>query len=72
MCTSVEILGKFRLIFSKSTSHHLLKPLFLRIETSAGHGAGKPTSKLLEEAADALSFMLYNMKVLAIYDSMKN
>ncbi len=39
------------------------KPVLIRIETSAGHGAGKPTSKLLEEAADMLSFMLYEMRV---------
>lgn len=42
-------------------------PVLIRIETSAGHGAGKPTSKLLEEASDILSFMLYNMKMKAIY-----
>jgi prolyl oligopeptidase len=39
------------------------QPVLIRIETSAGHGAGKPTSKLLEEAADMLSFMLYQMKI---------
>jgi prolyl oligopeptidase len=39
------------------------KPQLVRIETSAGHGAGKPTSKLLEESADMLSFMFYNMGV---------
>jgi prolyl oligopeptidase len=39
------------------------RPTLIRIETSAGHGAGKPTAKLLEEAADMLSFMLYEMKV---------
>jgi len=38
------------------------EPVIIRIETSAGHGAGKPTSKAIEEAADALSFMLFNMK----------
>jgi prolyl oligopeptidase len=38
-------------------------PVLIRIDTSAGHGAGKPTSKLLEESADMLSFMLYQMKV---------
>ena len=37
-------------------------PILIRIETSAGHGAGKPTSKYLEEAADMLSFMFYEMK----------
>ena len=42
-------------------------PTLIRIETSAGHGAGKPTAKLLEEAADLLSFMLYQMKVTPIY-----
>ncbi|MFN0014067.1 MAG: prolyl oligopeptidase family serine peptidase, partial [Saprospiraceae bacterium] len=43
------------------------KPVLVRIETSAGHGAGKPTSKLLEEAADMLAFMLYQMKVPVVY-----
>ncbi len=42
-------------------------PTLIRIETSAGHGAGKPTSKIIEEAADILSFMLYNMKMQVIY-----
>ncbi len=37
-------------------------PVLIRIETSAGHGAGKPISKLIDEAADLLSFMFYNMK----------
>lgn len=37
-------------------------PVIIRVETSAGHGAGKPTSMAIEEAADALSFLLFNMK----------
>ncbi len=36
-------------------------PILIRIETKAGHGAGKPTSKIIEEYADRLSFMFYNM-----------
>jgi prolyl oligopeptidase len=32
-------------------------PVLIRIETSAGHGAGKPISKTIEEAADVLSFL---------------
>lgn len=32
-------------------------PILLRVSTSAGHGMGKPTSKLIEEAADRLSFL---------------
>jgi len=46
-------------------------PTLIRIETSAGHGAGKPTSKLIEEAADVLSFMFYNMKMQVIYGDVK-
>jgi prolyl oligopeptidase len=36
-------------------------PVLIRIETSAGHGSGKPVSKQIEESADMLSFMFYNM-----------
>lgn len=36
-------------------------PVLVRIDTSAGHGAGKPTSKLIEESADVLSFFFYNI-----------
>ncbi|MCA3041945.1 MAG: S9 family peptidase, partial [Rhodocyclaceae bacterium] len=32
-------------------------PKLIRIETSAGHGAGKPTSKIIEERADILAFI---------------
>jgi prolyl oligopeptidase len=46
-------------------------PILARIETSAGHGAGKPTSKVIEEAADLLSFMFYNMKMNVIYGNVK-
>jgi prolyl oligopeptidase len=31
-------------------------PVLLRVETSAGHGAGKPTGKLIDERADVLAF----------------
>ncbi len=36
-------------------------PTLIRIETRAGHGAGKPTSKQIEEAADIWSFVMYNL-----------
>lgn len=32
-------------------------PVLIRIETRAGHGAGKPTAKIIEEAADKLAFL---------------
>jgi prolyl oligopeptidase len=34
-------------------------PLLIRIETNAGHGAGKPISKVIEEKADQFAFALY-------------
>ncbi len=36
-------------------------PILIRIETDAGHGAGKPTTKVIEEVADRWGFL---MKVL--------
>ncbi len=37
-------------------------PTLIRIETKAGHGAGKPTAKAIEEQADIWSFILFNVK----------
>lgn len=42
-------------------AHKGNNPVLIRIETKAGHGAGKPTSKQIEEAADIWSFVMYNM-----------
>ena len=36
------------------------RPVLIRIETDAGHGAGKPISKTIEEQADMWSFFFYN------------
>lgn len=36
-------------------------PILIRIETKAGHGAGKPTAMIIQEQADKWAFMLYNM-----------
>jgi prolyl oligopeptidase len=38
-------------------------PALLYIEKQAGHGAGKPLSKTIEEVADIYSFIFYNMGV---------
>lgn len=40
------------------------QPVLIRIETKAGHGAGKPTTKLIEEAADRWAFLV---KVLDLH-----
>ncbi|MGZ4049118.1 MAG: prolyl oligopeptidase family serine peptidase, partial [Bacteroidia bacterium] len=36
-------------------------PVLIRIDTNAGHGAGKPTSKQIDEFADIWSFVFYNL-----------
>jgi prolyl oligopeptidase len=38
-------------------------PKLIRIETNAGHGAGKPTSKIIEERSDVLAFIAHTMKL---------
>ncbi len=38
-------------------------PVLIRIETKAGHGAGRSTQQVLQEQADKWSFMFYNMGV---------
>ena len=38
-------------------------PMLIRIDSKAGHGAGKPTSKVIEEQADIYSFIFYNMGI---------
>ncbi len=38
------------------------QPLLLRVETRAGHGLGKPTAKLIEEAADIYGFLLHHLQ----------
>ena len=39
------------------------RPILLRVESRAGHGQGKPVSKLVEETADELSFMFRELGV---------
>ena len=36
-------------------------PVLIRIETRAGHGAGKPTAKMIEETADQYAFLVKNL-----------
>jgi len=38
-------------------------PVLIRIETSAGHGAGTPTTKLIEENADSYAFLVKTLGV---------
>jgi prolyl oligopeptidase len=43
-------------------------PVLIRIDQKAGHGAGKPTSMIIEEQADKWSFFFWNVDVKNIYN----
>ncbi len=51
----------FKFAAELQEKHSGPNPVVIRIETNAGHGAGKPTSKIIEEQADIFSFALFNM-----------
>jgi prolyl oligopeptidase len=40
------------------------RPVLLRLETEAGHGAGKPVSKLVEELTDSWTFVVNELGVV--------
>jgi prolyl oligopeptidase len=44
-------------------AHKGSDPVLIRIETKAGHGAGKPTSMIIDEQADKWAFTFYNMGI---------
>ena len=50
----------FKFAATLQEKHKGQNPVLIRIETSAGHGAGKPTAKIIEEQADKWSFLFYN------------
>ncbi|MBD2075751.1 S9 family peptidase [Phormidium sp. FACHB-592] len=53
----------FKFAAALQAAHKGDAPVMIRIETKAGHGAGKPTAKIIEESADKWAFLV---KVLAI------
>jgi prolyl oligopeptidase len=52
----------FKFAAQLQKSHKGSNPVLIRIEERAGHGAGKPVSKVIEEAADTWAFFFYNTK----------
>jgi len=51
----------FKFAAALQAAHTGDNPVLIRIETKAGHGAGKPTSKIIEEAADKWGFLMANL-----------
>ena len=54
----------FKFAAALQTTHTGDNPVLIRIETKAGHGAGKPTTKIIEEAADKWSFLAHNLDAI--------
>ena len=48
----------FKFAAALQAAHAGDQPVLIRIETKAGHGAGKPTTKVIEEVADRFAFLL--------------
>lgn len=53
----------FKFAAALQENHKGVNPVLIRIEVDAGHGAGKPTSKIIDEVTDLWSFMFYNMGI---------
>jgi prolyl oligopeptidase len=51
----------FKFAAELQRTHEGDTPVIIRIETRAGHGAGKPTSKIIEEVADEWAFLVDNL-----------
>ena len=50
----------FKFAAALQAAHKGDNPVLIRVDVKAGHGAGKPTSKILDEPADIWSIVLYN------------
>ncbi len=48
----------FKFVATLQAAQSCANPILVRIETKAGHGAGKPTTKLIEETADRFAFLV--------------
>lgn len=53
----------FKFAATLQAKHKGNNPILIRIDTQAGHGAGKSTSMLIEESTDFWSFIMYNLNM---------
>ena len=53
----------FKFAAALQAAHTGSAPVVIRIETKAGHGAGKPTTKIIEEAADKWAFLVRTLNM---------
>jgi len=57
----------FKYISTLQEKYKGTNPVLIRIETMAGHGAGKPTAKIIEEVADIYAFTMYNIGMTPVF-----
>jgi len=48
----------FKYVATLQAAQSCANPILVRIETKSGHGAGRPTTKLIDEAADRFAFLV--------------
>jgi len=53
----------FKFVATLQAAQGCDKPTMIRIETKAGHGAGKPTTKIIEETADRWTFLVKELRM---------
>jgi len=59
----------FKFAAALQDAHVGANPVLIRVDVKAGHGAGKPTSMIIQEQADKWAFMFYNMGETISYGS---
>jgi prolyl oligopeptidase len=57
----------FKYIATLQKKYKGANPVLIRVDVMAGHGAGKPTEKIIDEAVDIYSFIFYNMGIKPNY-----
>lgn len=57
----------YKFIATLQENHKGNNPVLIRVETQAGHGSGKPVSKIIDEAADIQSFLMYHLGMNPVY-----
>lgn len=53
----------FKFAAALQAAHQGSAPVLIRIETKAGHGAGKPTAKVIEEVSDRWAFLVQTLNI---------
>jgi prolyl oligopeptidase len=58
----------FKFISELQPAQQGSSPVLIRVETNAGHGAGKPTSMIIAEQADKYAFFFHNVGFTPNYE----